>query len=132
MVRKNGEGPEGVVRRHRMPSCSSHVAPLPKLDGNGTLSPPPRRTTSIRRSHLPRGKLRIALVQTQAEQAGAQEISRILGRGFEAHGYEVHHVFFFRRTCAFDDQPNTYFCTTGRPAGPLALLRMLNSWIRLR
>jgi glycosyltransferase involved in cell wall biosynthesis len=79
---------------------------------------------------LPRGKPRVALVQTQAEQAGAQEISRILGRGLEAHGYEVHHVFFFRRTCAFDRQPNTHFCATGRPAGPLALLRMLSSLVR--
>src|SRR5262249_9881827 len=99
-------------------------------DGIGTWSPPSTRTTPVRRSHLPRGRPRIVLVQTQAEQAGAQEISRILGRGFEARGYEVHHVFFFRRTCAFDDQPNTYFCATGRPPGPLALLRMLTILVR--
>ena len=45
---------------------------------------------------------RIVLVQTQAEGAGAQEITRILGQGLTARGYDVHHVFFFRRTAAFD------------------------------
>ena len=36
-------------------------------------------------------KARVVLVQTQAEAAGAQEISRILGAGLTAQGYEVHY-----------------------------------------
>jgi glycosyltransferase involved in cell wall biosynthesis len=73
---------------------------------------------------------RIVLVQTQAEGAGAQEISRILGQGLEARGYDVHHVFFFRRTAAFDHQPNTFFCARERPANPVELLRMLAALVR--
>ena len=37
---------------------------------------------------------RILFMQTQAENAGAQEISRLLGEGLSARGHEVHHVFF--------------------------------------
>jgi glycosyltransferase involved in cell wall biosynthesis len=63
-------------------------------------------------------------VQTQAEGAGAQEIARILGQGLEARGYDVHFVFFFRRTAAFDNHPNTFLCASQRPAGLLDLARM--------
>jgi glycosyltransferase involved in cell wall biosynthesis len=68
---------------------------------------------------------RIVLVQTQAEGAGAQEITRILGHGLTARGYDVHHVFFFRRTAAFDHQPNTHFCARLRPSGVGGAARML-------
>src|SRR4029453_8347045 len=44
--------------------------------------------------------LRVVLVQTQAEAAGAQEITRILGRGLTARGYDVYSIFLFRRTAA--------------------------------
>src|SRR5262245_28723108 len=37
---------------------------------------------------------RVVLVQSQAEGASAQEISRILGNGLKAKGYDVHYVFF--------------------------------------
>jgi len=84
----------------------------------------PRQETAIGR------KARIVLVQTQAEGAGAQEISRILGRGLEARGYEVHHVFFYRKTAAFDDQPNTFFCTRERPGGPVSIGRMFVTFVR--
>jgi glycosyltransferase involved in cell wall biosynthesis len=67
----------------------------------------------------------IVLLQTQAEAAGAQEISRILGQGLEQRGYDVHHVFLYRRTSAFDHQPNTFFCASQRPNGPFALLGAL-------
>ena len=77
-----------------------------------------------------RGKPRIVLVQTQAEGAGAQEISRILGLGLEARGYDVHHVFFFRRTAAYDQQPNTFFCALERPNGPLGVARMFAALVR--
>ena len=66
---------------------------------------------------IPARHRRVMLVQTQAEGAGAQEITRILGKA-SRRGYEVHHVFFFRRTGAFDQQPNTYFCALERPPTP--------------
>ena len=70
------------------------------------------------------------LVQTQAEGAGAQEITRILGHGLTARGYEVHHVFFFRRTGAFDQQPNTHFCALERPSDLRSLYRMVRNLLR--
>ena len=68
---------------------------------------------------------RVMLVQTQAENAGAQEITRLLGSSLTARGYEVHHTFFFRKSDSFDEPPNTFYCSLQRPRGPLALLRML-------
>ena len=79
---------------------------------------------------LARRKPRIVMIQTQAEGAGAQEISRILGQGFEAKGYEVHHVFFFRRTAAFDNEPNVFFCARQCPAGISDFVRMLTVLVR--
>jgi glycosyltransferase involved in cell wall biosynthesis len=73
---------------------------------------------------------RIALVQTQAEGAGAQEIMRILGEGLIARGYDVHYVFFFRRTAAFDAQPNTHFCALERPNTVRSLVKMLRDLVR--
>jgi glycosyltransferase involved in cell wall biosynthesis len=73
---------------------------------------------------------RLVLVQTQAEGAGAQEISRILGRGLAQLGYDVHFVFFFRRTAAFDGQKNTVFCTRERPSGLVGGIKMLVALIR--
>lgn len=77
-----------------------------------------------------RRKPRIAMIQAHAEGAGAQEISRILGRGLEAEGYEVHHIFFVRRTAAFDSQPNAFFCALRPPAGIGDLMRIATSLIR--
>jgi glycosyltransferase involved in cell wall biosynthesis len=68
---------------------------------------------------------RILLVQTQAENAGAQEISRLVGAGLTARGYDVHSLFFFRKTDSFDEPPNTIYCAPRRPGTPLALLRFL-------
>jgi glycosyltransferase involved in cell wall biosynthesis len=73
---------------------------------------------------------RVVLVQTQAEGAGAQEISRILGKGLEQLGYDVHYVFFFRRTAAFDGQKNTFFCARNRPQGIDDGLHMLAALVR--
>jgi glycosyltransferase involved in cell wall biosynthesis len=73
---------------------------------------------------------RIALIQTQAEGAGAQEVMRILGDGLTARGYEVHYLFFFRRTAAFDAQPNTHFCALQRPNSVRSLADMLRDLIR--
>jgi glycosyltransferase involved in cell wall biosynthesis len=79
---------------------------------------------------MPARRRRVMLVQTQAEGAGAQEITRILGHGLTARGYEVHHVFLFRRTAAFDQQPNTCFCAPERPAGIGSLYRMVRNLLR--
>ncbi len=69
-------------------------------------------------------------LQTQAEAAGAQEISRILGCGLAAQGHDVHHAFFFRRTAACDGLPNTFFCARERPTSPLQLMRMFRVLVR--
>ena len=58
---------------------------------------------------------RVVLAQTQAEAAGAQEIARVVGKGLTERGYDVHYVFFYRRTDAFDKVPNTHFCAAERP-----------------
>lgn len=70
-------------------------------------------------------KLHVLLVQTQAENAGAQEISRLLGAGLTARGHRVSNLFFFRKSDSFDEPPETFYCASRRPGNPLALLRML-------
>ncbi|SDH71986.1 Glycosyltransferase involved in cell wall bisynthesis [Bradyrhizobium sp. Rc2d] len=72
-------------------------------------------------------KLHVLLVQTQAENAGAQEISRLLGAGLTARGYRVTNLFFFRKSDSFDEPPDTFYCASSRPGNPLALLRMLRT-----
>jgi len=67
----------------------------------------------------------IALVQTQAETGGAQEVARQLAKGFEQRGYRVRQIFFYRRSASFDADPNSFFCAGARPSSPLALARML-------
>jgi len=68
---------------------------------------------------------RVALVQTQAENAGAQQISRLVAADLAARGYEVRQVFFFRRTAAFDAGRDVDFCAAQRPSGPFGLARLL-------
>jgi glycosyltransferase involved in cell wall biosynthesis len=68
---------------------------------------------------------KVMLIQTQAENAGAQEISRILAGGLAGRGYDVRQLFFFRRTDAFDADPTAAFCMPRRPSDPLSLLRFL-------
>jgi L-malate glycosyltransferase len=68
---------------------------------------------------------RVALVQTQAENAGAQQISRLIGADLAARGYDVRQVFLFRRTASSDAAANVEFCAAERPTGPLSVLRLL-------
>jgi L-malate glycosyltransferase len=68
---------------------------------------------------------RILVVQTQAENAGAQEISRLVGAGLAARGFEVHNLFFFLQSSSFEAPPNTSYCAPSRPGTPLAFLRFL-------
>jgi glycosyltransferase involved in cell wall biosynthesis len=68
---------------------------------------------------------RILLIQTQAENAGAQEISRLVGAGLSARGFDIDNLFFFRKSDGFDEPPNTRYCAPKRPAHPLAFLKFL-------
>ena len=73
---------------------------------------------------------RILFIQTQGENAGAQEISRLVGAGLAERGYDVSHLFFYRKSPSFDAPPNTRYCSIDRPRGiagalkfPLQLVR---------
>lgn len=91
---------------------------------------PPRRVHSAESpTSMTRRPLRIALVQTQAENAGAQEISRIVARGLEERGHEVSQIFFFRRTKSFDGVRNARIVCPERPSSPWAVARFM---LRLR
>jgi glycosyltransferase involved in cell wall biosynthesis len=68
---------------------------------------------------------RILLIQTQAENAGAQEISRLVGAGLTARDYEIHNLFFFRKSDSFDEPPNTSYCSPSRPGNPFSFLKFL-------
>jgi glycosyltransferase involved in cell wall biosynthesis len=73
---------------------------------------------------------RILLIQTQAENAGAQEISRLVGAGLSARGFEINNLFFFRKSETFDEPPNTLYCAPRRPGHPFAFLKFLWSLAR--
>jgi glycosyltransferase involved in cell wall biosynthesis len=67
----------------------------------------------------------LVLLQTQAEAAGAQEISRLLARELTRRGYDVRQLFLFRRTSAFDGDPQVSYVARQRPSNPFALARLL-------
>lgn len=71
------------------------------------------------------GAKKVALVQTQAENAGAQEIARQLAAGFAAKGWETRQVFFFRRTDSFDNDPDVVFCARQRPRTPFGVVKLI-------
>jgi glycosyltransferase involved in cell wall biosynthesis len=68
---------------------------------------------------------RILVIQTQAENAGAQEISRLVGAGLAARSFEIRNLFFFRKSETFDEPPNTRYCAPSRPGNPFAFLKFL-------
>src|ERR1044072_9151694 len=83
------------------------------------------RESSVPRAAAPHGlpgkvhhKRRVVLVQTQAENAGAQEITRLLGAALTARGYEVFNIYFFCKSASFDAPPNTFYCASRRPDNP--------------
>lgn len=91
---------------------------------------PARAASDIRRA----GR-RLLFVQTQAENAGAQEISRLLGQGLEARGHEVHHLFFYRASDGCEGLKNAVFVSAKRPQAtgmPLFLLRLVRRIRNLR
>lgn len=75
----------------------------------------------------PRRQPRVLFIQTQGENAGAQEISRLIGAGLTARGFDVHHLFFYRKSTHFNEPPNTSYCIPGRPKTPLAAFRFLGT-----
>jgi glycosyltransferase involved in cell wall biosynthesis len=77
------------------------------------------------RSKARAGRRRILLIQTQAENAGAQEISRLVGTGLTSAGYEVWNLFFFRKSSSFDAPPDTIYCWPSRPGNPWQLVKFL-------
>lgn len=74
--------------------------------------------------------LRVLLVQTQGENAGAQEVARILGRGLQARGHDISNLFFFKKSSTFTEPPNTFYCAPGRPSSPVQLLKLLRELAR--
>lgn len=61
--------------------------------------------------------MKIVQVQTQAEAAGAQRISDMVGEGLRARGHDVRTVFMYRKTDAYDRDAHADFILTGRPKG---------------
>lgn len=81
-------------------------------------------------------KKRLLFVQTQAEMAGAQEISRLLGAELsrprnDADNFEVHHLFLYRKSSGCDHFPNVHFAAQQAPRGVLEGLRFLINTIRI-
>lgn len=68
---------------------------------------------------------RLLFVQTQVENAGAQEISRLVGAGLAARGHTVRHLFFYARTAGAADLDGVDVCAPARPRDPVAFLRFL-------
>jgi glycosyltransferase involved in cell wall biosynthesis len=75
--------------------------------------------------------IRVCLLQTQAENAGAQEISRLVGDELSARGFTVKHVFLFRRTAGFDGRADAVFCAPGRPRSVPEVLRLFRNLHRV-
>ena len=73
---------------------------------------------------------RILFIQTQGENAGAQEISRLVGAGLSDRGYHVGHLFFYRKSPSFDAPPNTRYCSLDRPRGIAGALRFPRQLLR--
>jgi glycosyltransferase involved in cell wall biosynthesis len=61
--------------------------------------------------------MKIVQVQTQAEAAGAQRISDIVGAGLRGKGHSVRTVFMYRKTDAYDADPHADFILKERPHG---------------
>ena len=66
--------------------------------------------------------MKIVQVQTQAEAAGAQRVSDMVGEGLRARGHAVRTVFMYRKTDAYDADPHADFILDQRPRGPLDLM----------
>ncbi|WLS11543.1 glycosyltransferase family 4 protein (plasmid) [Shinella sumterensis] len=63
--------------------------------------------------------MKILQVQTQAEAAGAQRISDMVGEGLRARGHDVRTVFLYRKTAVYDRDPHADFILMHPPRGVL-------------
>lgn len=61
--------------------------------------------------------MKIVQVQTQAEAAGAQRVSDMVGEGLRARGHAVRTVFMYRKTAAYDRDPHADFVLHAQPGG---------------
>lgn len=67
--------------------------------------------------------LRVLQVQTQAEAAGAQRVSDLVAEGLRQRGHQVRTVFMYRKTAAYDHDPDATFVSETEPANFLERLR---------
>ncbi|MFK0160999.1 glycosyltransferase family 4 protein [Rhizobium sp. NPDC090279] len=67
--------------------------------------------------------MKIVQVQTQAEAAGAQRISDMIGEGLRARGHEVRTVFMYRKTDVYDCDPHADFILAEPPRSLLGQMR---------
>ena len=68
----------------------------------------------------------IVLIQTQAENAGAQEVSRQLAQGLKARGWRARQIFLYRKTASFDLEDDVFFCAAARPTSITGVIRLLS------
>ena len=61
--------------------------------------------------------MKIVQVQTQAEAAGAQRVSDMLGAYLRSRGHDVRTVFMYRKTAVYDRDPYADFVLMERPRG---------------
>lgn len=80
--------------------------------------------------------MKIVQVQTQAEAAGAQRVSDMVGVHLRSLGHDVRTVFMYRKTGAYDADPYADFVLKSRPRGLgdrlLAILGLLAYMQRAR
>jgi len=74
--------------------------------------------------------MRILQVQTQAEAAGAQRVSDVVGRGLAAKGHEVRTAFLYRKTDAYDNDPLAVMMLAAAPRSGMDYLRSLLGLVR--
>jgi len=73
--------------------------------------------------------MKIVQVQTQAEAAGAQRVSDMLGAGLRGRGHDVRTVFLYRKTDAYDGDPHADFILDHKPQGARDLLRAVGGLV---
>jgi glycosyltransferase involved in cell wall biosynthesis len=74
--------------------------------------------------------VKIVQVQTQAEAAGAQRVSDMVGAGLRARGHDVRTVFLYRKTDAYDGDPHADFVLSHKPRSAGDLLRAATGLVR--
>lgn len=67
--------------------------------------------------------MKIIQVQTQAEAAGAQRVSDMVGDGLRARGHDVRTVFMYRKTDVYDNDPHADFVLITKPGSKLDEMR---------